>query len=229
MLSAGMAETILASGSNPSLTGQLAAAIPLALVAGFSPTAVAVLIFYLGGEAPRRTLFAFLTGAAITTGLVAAAGIVILQGTGTVPRRHRSPSAALDLLLGAAMLVLAAVLARRPPRTRPPKQRRRDPRGAFLLGLLLYTPSLFYLAALKQIADADARVVATAVSTLIVVALVLVSVEVPIALYLLAPDRTMRQLGALNGWMRRHSRTALVGAAAAAGVYLVVRGVARLI
>jgi hypothetical protein len=214
----------------PGLASQLAAAIPLALVAGFSPTTLAVLVYYLRAERPLRPILAFLAGATLITVAVAVAGLLVLGSTHITPRRHRTPSAGVDLVLGVAALGLAIYLDRRRRRPRPPpKPRPRSVGAAFLLGVVFYVPSLFYLAALKNISDTEAHVLPLSLATLLLVLLDLITIEAVVVLYLLQPEWTRRQLELANDWARRNGPTVLVAAACGAGTYLVFKGIYRLL
>ena len=216
------------AASSPSLWSQLAAAIPLALLATLSPTSVAIIIWYLGLESPRRLASAYLGGAFVITAVVAVAALFLLQGTQTVPQTHPAPSATIDILLGVALLVTAIVVGRHhaePKETE--RQRRHDPRGAFFLGVVMWTPSIAYLAALKLVSDANAPAVSTMLASLVLIICVLLIIEIPIGLYFFFPDRTERDLKAFNGWLHRHGRTLLVWGLAAAGVYMLAHGVSN--
>ena len=107
------------------------------------------------------------------------------------------------------------------------RQRRHDPRGAFFLGVVMWTPSIAYLAALKLVSDANAPAVSTMLASLVLIICVLLIIEIPIGLYFFFPDRTERDLKAFNGWLHRHGRTVLVWGLAAAGVYMVAHGVSN--
>jgi hypothetical protein len=97
------------------------------------------------------------------------------------------------------------VVWRRPPRPHEDrKERRHDPRGAFVLGVITWTPSLAYLAALKLIADASAPALQTALASLILVARVLLVIEVPGAFGLSVDGRQHRTVfRRLNGLRRQ--------------------------
>jgi threonine/homoserine/homoserine lactone efflux protein len=216
------------AAASPSLWTQLAAAIPLALLATLSPTSVAVVIWYLGLESPRRLATAYLGGAFLITALVAVATLLLLQGTQTVPHHHPTPSGGVDIVLGMGLLATAVALARHKPKQRAnekTKERRHDPKGAFVLGVLMWTPSLAYLAALKLVSDANAGTASTLVASLVIIACVLLVIEVPIAFYFFYPDRTRVKLEAFHEWLHRHGRTILTWGLAAGGVFMVVHGI----
>jgi hypothetical protein len=218
--------------SNPSLSTQLAAAIPLALAACVYPPAIAILVYYLGRESPRRLVLAYYGGAFTMTLIVGIVGIAVLTGADVNPKEHPAPSAGLDIALGAAMLAAAFLLARRKPVPRtekPPKQRRVGAWGAVLLGIVMYTPSLFYLSAMKTVADAEPSAVATVLSALLLTLCVLLFLEIPIGLYLRFPDATHTRLSVFYDWLRGNGRTVLMWGFAIGGLYMFGRGVVGLI
>ncbi len=74
----------------------------------------------------------------------------------------------------------------------------------------MYIPSIFYLTALHQIAQGEASGVQTALALLVIALIVLLFVEVPLLLYVTAPDRTARILGDWNAWLSRNARTIII-------------------
>jgi hypothetical protein len=215
------------AAASPSLWTQLAAAIPLALLATLSPTSVAVIIWYLGLASPRPLVAAYLVGAFLITAFVAVATLFLLQGTQTAPHTHPAPSATVDIILGVTLLGTAAAVARHKPKQGDdvPKERRHDPKGAFALGVVMWTPSLAYLAALKLVSDANAPAVSTVLASLVVIFCVLLIVEVPIGFYFFYPDRTGVKLKAFHDWLHRHGRAILTGGLTAGGVFMIVHGI----
>jgi hypothetical protein len=211
----------------------LVQAIPPALMAALYPPALLVIAYLLAGPRPVRSSLAFLAGAAAITVAVGVALVLFLHGTGIDDSsKHRSVPPAIDVILGAALLVLAAVMARRPrrPEQADPKQRKqRSMWGLVAFGAALYVPSVFYLTALHEISQSDTGGLAVALSLLLIAVIVLLFVEVPIILYLRAPDRTGRLLDRWNDWLSRNVRSIIVVAAAVIGIYLLASGIAKLI
>ena len=98
-----------------------------------------------------------------------------------------------------------------------------------MAGIALYLPSPTYLAALEEVGSAKMAPAVTAVWVLIVVALVLITVEVPVLLFLLAPDWTVPKLEAVNAWLDRHGHTLLVWVVGAIGLWLFLDGLTGLL
>jgi hypothetical protein len=218
--------------SNPSLGTQLAAAVPLALAACVYPPAIAVLIYYLGRDSAKRLVLAYYAGAFAMTFVVGVVGILALTGTDVNPKQHPAPSAGLDIALGVAMLGAAIAVARRkrpqPKEEKPSKQRKTSALGAVLLGVAMYAPSLFYLAAMKQVADANPSAVAAVLSALLLTLCVLLFIEIPITLYLLFPGATDTKLRAFDAWLHRNGRTLLIWGFTIGGLYMLATGIYRL-
>jgi Sap-like sulfolipid-1-addressing protein len=70
---------------------------------------------------------------------------------------------------------------------------------------------------------------AMAVWVVIVVVLALITVEVPVLLFLLAPGWTVPRLQAVNGWLDRNGHTLLVAVVGAIGLWEFIDGLAGLL
>ncbi len=103
------------------------------------------------------------------------------------------------------------------------------PRRVFLLGLITYLPSLLYVSAIKNIADAHMSNAASVLFLVLCAVLVLQMVEIPIILRLVAPRRTSVILTSYNLWMHRHGRSIAIILAVAGGSYLLVTGTMMLL
>jgi hypothetical protein len=90
-------------------------------------------------------------------------------------------------------------------------------------------PSPVYLAALEVVGSTKMDTAARAAWVLIVVALVLITVEVPVLLFLLAPGRTVPRLRALDAWLGRNARTLLAMVLAVIGLWEVIDGLVGLL
>ena len=70
---------------------------------------------------------------------------------------------------------------------------------------------------------------ATAIWVVIVVAIVLITVEVPVLLFLLAPGWTVPELRAVNVWLGRNGHTLLVAVVGAIGLWEFIDGLVGLL
>ena len=102
-------------------------------------------------------------------------------------------------------------------------------RLAFVLGVILYVlPSPIYIGAVKSIADANLSTGGELAALVVAVAIMLWMVELPMLMLLAVPDRAAGTLESINLWFARHGRSLAILAAVAVGVYLIVKGLARL-
>jgi hypothetical protein len=213
-------------------------AIPLALISSLYPFGLVALVLLLGASRPRARAVVFLMGAAVCLLVVGFLLVFVLARLGINHSDNSTPRYALRLGIGVLFLLGAWALARRPPR---PKQPADQPSrvsktiassslfAVFVLGVALYTPSPTYIAALDVIGGTKMSTAATLVWVVIVVMLVLITIEIPIVLYIAAPGWTIPKLEALNGWLDRNGRTLLVYVLAVLGVWQIVDGLAGLL
>jgi len=211
----------------------------MALLAAVSPTALLVSAIYLGSDRPRATVLSFLAGAVVTA---TAVGIVVLlllrTGHFDLPR-NRQPRYGLRLGLG-LLIITAAVVVARWNRHTPRRAKEKKglvarlatspgPKAAFLAGVLVFGPSMTFIAAVQVVATAHADTALTAAGIVVVVTIDVMLVWLPFLAYLAAPEPTTRHLAAFNGWLRLHGRVILAAALAVAGVVVTANGLAGLI
>ena len=115
---------------------------------------------------------------------------------------------------GFAVLAAGAVVARRRPR--PPDPSRPGggilsrlvsspaPLTALVVGMLVFTPALTFIAAIQVIATARAGLPLSAVGVTMVVVINAALVWLPFLAYLAAPELTSRKLTAFNAWLLAH-------------------------
>jgi Sap, sulfolipid-1-addressing protein len=210
-------------------------AVGLAVLAALSPTAVLVSAVFLGSANPRRTVLIYLAGAVAITVIMAIVLFAVLHAGHLQSSHQRQPRYGLRLGLGVIMLLAGAWLRRRGPRPPDPNRRNQGfldrllarPGGttAFVVGLLVYSPSLAFIAAVQVIATARASMVDSVLAVVVVVIITVAFVWLPLITYLLAPDRTTRTLRGLNGLLRSNGFRLAVLALAIGGVALTIDGI----
>ena len=154
-------------------------------------------------------------------------------------RDHQTPRYGLRLGLGLLILAVGAVLARRKPRPPDPSRpgggilsklvSRPAPLTALVVGVLVFTPALTFIAAIQVIATARAGLPLSAVGVTMVVVINAALVWLPFLAYLAAPELTSRKLTAFNAWLLAHGRTLLVLALAVGGAILAANGIFGLV
>jgi len=211
-------------------------AIPLALAASLYPLGIAALLLLTEAVRARSKVAVFLAGAVACTLPIGFLVVFALHGIGLDQDSKRSASYGLRLAIGVVLLVAALAIARWSPKphNKPSRVIRLTREGGligvFVAAIALYVlPSPVYLAALEVVGSTKLDTAARAGWVLIVVALVLVTVEVPVLLFLLAPGSTVPRLRALDGWLGRNARTLLAMVLAAIGLWEVIDGVVGLL
>jgi hypothetical protein len=213
-------------------------AIPLALISSLYPFGLAALLLLLQAERPRPRSLVFLIGAAFCTLAIGLVLVFVLRGADLQQSGNQTPRYGLRLAIGVLLLVLAWVVAHRPPRPKKesdqPSRVSRAVAGSgllvvFFVGIAMYTPSPTYLTALQVVGSTKMSTAATVGWVVLVVALVLITIEVPILVYLFSPAWATRRLGAFNAWLDRNSRTLLVWVLAGLGAWEVIDGLTGLL
>ena len=210
-------------------------AIPLALLASLYPLGIAAVLLFTEAVRPRPKEAVFVAGAAACTLAVGLVFAFALHGAGLGQSSQQSDQYWLRLATGVFFILAAVVVARRRPRphTGPSRLSRAASQGGllavFVVGMALYLPSPFYLSALEVIATTKMSTAAMALWVVIVVALVLITIEVPVLLYLLAPGWTVPRLQAVNGWLTRNGRTLAVAVLGLIGLWELLDGLVGLL
>ena len=213
-------------------------AVGFAFLAAINPTALLIGAAYLGSANPRKTVVFYLAGAIIMTAVLGVVLLVAIRAGGLSQVGNRTPRYGLRLGLGVVALVAAVVVARREPKAVPgqaddagAKQGRMarlisrpSPLTAILVGILLFYPSAGLVAAVQVIATSHDSLDLEALGVALVVLVDVLSIWVPLLVYLIAPDATTRALRGFDAWLRAHKRAITIVGLAAVGVILVVNG-----
>jgi hypothetical protein len=206
----------------------------LAFLAALTPTAIVVAAVYLGSASPRKTSLFYLAGAVVMSTLIGVIVVLALHSGHLSHPQQRTPRYGLRLGLGVVALAAGIINARRKAKptlsaTKKPGlmsrlMARPSPLTAFITGLLIFAPSVTFIAAVQVVATAQAGDAAIAGALALIVAIYVLGVWAPFALYLIAPDATTRKLKAFDGWLRAHRHTLLVGGLMLAGLILILNG-----
>jgi hypothetical protein len=194
---------------------------------------------FLASANPRRAALFFLFGAALMTVVMAVALFLVLRAGGLSHANERQPRYGLRLGLGVLALGVSLLLARRKPRPPDPDKDKKPnlvmrmasrpgARTAFAVGVLVFTPSITYVAAVQVIATSNVATAEVIFGLALVAAIDAMFAWLPLLLFLAAPERTMRWLKELDGWLHSHGHKLLVAATAIAGLALVADGIAGL-
>jgi hypothetical protein len=223
----------------------------LSLLAMLNPTLLAALTVMLLMPNPKRLMAGYLLGA-YTTSITAGLFIVYsLQGSETEREAKHAGNPIEDLGLALLCLTLAWVLRsgrdrglqERRHAKKAAKQRAReeagkpteslplrllgrgDPKLTFVVGALLSFPGVSYLIALDHIHKLNPGTAATVALVVSFCLVQLLFLELPLAGYLFAPERTQQAVANFRGWMERSGRSAAVIGALVIGLLLLTRGI----
>jgi hypothetical protein len=207
----------------------------LAVLAAISPTALLVAAVFLGAASPRRTALLYLAGAVVVTAVMTATLFVVLRAGHLYRPQQHSARYGLRLGLGLLMLAGTGYLRWRGRRPKDPARQsagllsrmiaRPGPKEAFIVGVLVYLPSLTFVAAVQVIATSDADTAAIVAALALVIVITLAFVWLPLLLFVLMPDRTGRMLASFNEWLRVNGPILLACALGVGGVLLTLNGI----
>lgn len=217
------------------MLGALVLIVPLAVAGAISPVMLTEQTLLLARRDGRRTGMLYAAGAVITL-LVLVVAMVVLGRAFRLPTEPRL-SESLDLVVGAVLLGLAAlVLALGRRHQMPATARRTHPRvaqaalpfGVFSMATNVTTLALMVPAA-KVISSTAVGLLGRAVLVAVLVSIAAVPAWGPVALTMVAPDVGQRALNALHRLITRWGRMVIVLASAGAGLFFVTRGAVRLL
>lgn len=220
----------------------------LALTASLNPTLVGATTVMLLLEKPTRLMLGYLLGALMTSITLGLVIVFSLSNSSTTKTTQNTLSPAVDLGLGAICLAIAFVLytgraerirerrrekkAAKPDKG-PPRWQRELSKGSarttFVVGALLTLPGGSYIAGLDQIHKLK---LSTAVTVLVVIGFNIVMLwllEVPLASYLLAPERTPERIDRAKAWVSRHAHMFAIRAFTLIGALLIIKGIVGLV
>ncbi|HSE09805.1 MAG TPA: GAP family protein [Nocardioidaceae bacterium] len=209
--------------------------VPLGLAAGVSPVMLTEQTVLLAAPGGRRAAWLYTTGT-VTVLVLFALGLLVLGRRLSLPSAPHL-DATLDLWIGAGLLVLAVAVHLLWPRDRGNGSRRRTRHlsspaafgfGAFAMATNVTTLALV-VAATREVAASPVATWQRLLASALIVVLACLPAWGPIALAASAPHTADKVLEELDGLLRRYGRLLVLLLVAAGGVFLLVRGVIRLI
>ena len=220
----------------------------LSLTASLNPTLVAATTVMLLLPSPKKLMLGYLLGALMTSITLGLVIVFSLSNSSASNSTENTISPAVDIGLGAIALAVAFVFytgraerLRQRRRERkadapdkgPPRWQRELSKGSarttFVIGALLTLPGASYLAGLDEIHKLKYSTTAT---VLVVVGFNLVMLwllEVPLALFLVAPDWTPGAINRAKLWVSRHAHMFAVRGFTAVGALLIIKGLIGLV
>jgi threonine/homoserine/homoserine lactone efflux protein len=208
--------------------------VPLGLAAAVSPVMLTEQTVLLAGPGGRRDSLLYATGTAAVLAIVVG-GILLVGQTLSLPKAPHL-SAALDLGLGCVLLALALVLLLRRPREHDSHRRSKErvgPAAALAFGVFSMVTNVttlaFVIPGAKEIAGSHVHAWEGLIAAVLLVALACLPAWGPVAFASAAPDTATDVLDRLEQLIRRHGRLLAVLLIGAAGAFLVIHGIIRLV
>ena len=207
--------------------------IPLAFGAAVSPTALMGIILLLSiSKKPKISGIGYYAGSILLVLIVLAIGIILGTGVSTATPQPNPILAAIDLILGAILLVMGIIRIFRPQKS--PKHRfsseHPDASGlkiflkgtsfGFLMFLINFSTSIIVLEAGKIISTSSAPTTGKVMVTVILILITLLVCEIPLLIYFLLPGSSERILSKINVWMQNNGHILMGIVILAIGLYL---------
>jgi hypothetical protein len=207
--------------------------VPLGLAGAVSPVMLTEQTMLVAGTDGRRAGTRYAAGAVLTLLVIASAAAIFGRAISLPSKPHLS--ATVDLILGAALLLVATLIRRshrRADRAPAPTAGEHAPHGtraAFPFGVVSMATNFTTLAlvvpAAKDVATASVGILTRAILVLILVGLASAPAWIPVVM---ARGVGLRALAAVGLLIARHGRTLTFAALVVAGLFFLGRGIERL-
>ncbi len=216
----------------------------LSLVAAANATLLAAVTVMLFLPNPKRLLLGSLAGALLTSLTIGFLIVFVVHDSSATSSARNTVSPSIDITFGLILLLVAYVLAG--GHDQRLKERRKAKKGGeevekgpskveqllgrgsarvtFALGVVLTLPGVSYLAALHQVQELGYSDLGEALVILGFNVMLLILLEVPLAGYYVAPDRTVVEVQRFRSWLSRSGRRMAVNLAWILGALLILRG-----
>lgn len=202
------------------------------LAASVSPVAIVALIDVLTYKNAVKNSLAFLFGFSLTLISVGVAGVFLLgksYGSALIPAYIKGY---LDIALGIMCFGLLIYVLSKPRKskegTEDTPQKTMSTGKAFLLGVIFMVSNsstwVIYISGIHIIVTAKLRLEDDLLSLGLLSFLTLLTVLVPIAMYIVAPKKADELLTALGAWLNKHHKIISTVILGFFGIYLTIRG-----
>lgn len=217
------------------------------LTAALNPTLLAAVTVMLTLLKPQRLLLGYLLGAVVTSVTCGLLLVFTLPGSSTSSTAKHSVSPAIDITLGALILLLVFVVGSGRDRRRrawserrhekakdkpPPRWRRQLSKGSvrdtFVVGALLSFPGASYIAGMDALNKQKIGTVETVIAVLAFNLVMLMLLELPLLGYATRPEWTAATVERFTDWLSlRGGRIGLIFGTVI-GILAIGRGVLSL-
>jgi hypothetical protein len=207
----------------------------LAVIAAFYPPAMLIAALYLASERPSKMMVLYVLGGILIVTVVGTAALIAIRDAGLSLPTHHQTRYGVRLGLGVLALVAAVLIYRRKPKPAKPKKEKKPsliarlshepkPLTALAVGVVMFGPSLTFLAAVQVVATAKASLAATVAAMAMIIVITVAFAWLPLMAYLISPNRTRHALQTFESWLRRYRKQVLAAAVGLIGVLLIIQG-----
>jgi hypothetical protein len=219
----------------------------LSLVSAANATLLAAVTVMLFLPSPKRLLLGYLAGALLTSLTIGFLIVFLVHDASATSSARNTVSPSIDIAFGAILLLVAYVLGSgHDQRLKERRNRKKDGEGeaaekapskveqllgrgsarvTFALGVVLTLPGVSYLAALRDLQKLGYGTIGEILVIIGFNLMLLILLEVPLAGYFVAPERTVVEVQRFRAWLTRSGRKMAIYGAAVLGVLLIARGV----
>jgi hypothetical protein len=213
------------------------------LTAALNPSLLAAVTVMLALEKPKRLLSGYLVGAMVTSLTCGLLLVFALPSSNTSSTAKHSVNPALNIALGALLLLVLGVVATgRDQRRRAWSERRRanakdkaeprwrrqlskgSARDTFVVGVLLSFPGASYIAGMDLLHKQHLTTVVTVLAVLGFNVIMLALLEIPLLGYAIRPQATEAAVAGFSNWLTRHGGQVGLVVGVTLGILLIVRG-----
>jgi hypothetical protein len=218
------------------------------LTAMFNPVLVGATTVMLLLPSPKKLMLGYLLGAWMTSLTLGLIIVFAASDSSAVSTTQNTIAPAVDLALGAILLIVSWALAtgwneRRKERRAakqgpkedkgPPRWQRElgkgDPKITFAVGALLTLPGGSYIAAMDNIVKMKVSSTDEVLLVIMVNLIMLLPLELPLISFTVAPDWTPTAIDRTKRWFARNGHKIAVYGTAILGALLVIRGIIELV
>jgi threonine/homoserine/homoserine lactone efflux protein len=204
----------------------------IGLGAAVSPVAIMILLAIMVKKDARRNSLLFLAGFVLVLVAVGVAGLFLFDKAGS--GHHGALDGWIDVALGVACAVLIPYACKKKPKPEKAEaEHGMKPWRAFVVGMaaMFVNASTFvlFVSGVHAITQAKVSTSDGAIAFVILTFATLLTLLIPIAIYLISPERSEKFMTALGGWLARHRKVIAIGILLVFAVYLLAKGISTLV
>lgn len=208
--------------------------IVIGLAAAVSPVAIMVLISLMFTKSALRNSLSFLVGYTVTLLAIGMVSVYVLHVGGSGKKGHLD--AYIDIALGVLCLLGIALVFRKGKKEKETKTEAAKPFGVLRSAsvgaatmLVNASTIIVYVTGVHVISSAHLKLYDSFLAVALLTLVSLVTLLIPIIIYVAFPKKADRVLGALRAWLQKHNR--LIGATILLvfAAVLLARGISSLV